>query len=456
MPNRPRNGPADVVTSRRKALQSLGGLAGLATIAGCLSRSPDAGSGKNTTTGSDDTSMTAPAFADWTYETPHDDLGAITLAPMGDPSTAAVYVGSGVPSGEDTRGSDSGHRLYALSLQDGTEQWQLSLPNAMRTTPMYGGDDGPARLYFATGPESLHGEDVTFHAVDPAKGEQAWTFTTEKRRFLYPLTTTDDAVFVGRRDDQLSQQGEFLYALDAADGHERWRIESGDAARDGHATRRGTLFVQTQQRLRALDPATGEERWRVEADQSLHGPAYANDGDRVFVGHDGVVRALAREDGSEHWRREFDFTISRVTLPRAALSDTVFVGDYDGRLLALSPLDGETRWTLPVDQNQFYPRIERTSERLFLGGAGVHALDPVSGKREWSFMAESESAVDVHASTTVFAHDARENSLYALDPESGKKRWQFAPDREIVGPATAGSVAFVAAGGVVFGLDGSA
>lgn len=102
--------------------------------------------------------------------------------------------------------------------------------------------------------------------------------------------------------------------------------------------------MKTRGAIRALDPASGDERWRGESTEAgIDGPAFGRNGKRVFVSHDGALRALSVSDGGELWRREFDFTTTAVTRPRSGAGTTLYVGDYDGRLLALSPREGETR-----------------------------------------------------------------------------------------------------------------
>lgn len=462
-------------STRRALLRALGGggVAALAGVAGCLGgtagddrrtdRTTDDGSGGDpggTTDGESDGTtddgtgeeIDPPAYARWTFRTGRGALGALTLAPG--PDGPAVYAGT---AEDDGGGGGDGHSLHALGLPDGDEEWRLDLPHAVRRGPLYGGDDGPERLYFATGPESLHGRDVVLRAADPSAGSEVWTFDSEDRRFLHPLASSDDAVFVGRMDDQVGREGEFLYALEAGNGDERWRVAAGDARTRGHAARRGTAFLATRGRLQVLDAASGDRRWAFEADRNLQGPAYDDRGERVFVGDDGVVTGRAVEDGARLWRREFEFTVSTVTTPRAAMDGTVFVGDYGGRLIAVDPLEGDTRWTLDVDGDGdgFYPGVARTSERLFASGAGVHAVDPVSGDREWSFGTDRPGSFGASVGTTVFAKSGVENAVYALDPATGDERWRFAPERRIEGLATAGDTAFVGVGGTVLALDGS-
>lgn len=427
-------------------------LAALAATAGCADLRRETGTpddpGTATPDGSPETpsetaSGDAPGFVRWGRETPHDELGLLSLG--GGPETPVVFVASGAP---DDGSTDSDHTLYALSLQAGDEKWRAGVPHPVQTAPKYAGTRESPRVVFATGRESLHGEAFGIHAVDHRSGSHTWRFDTDDRRFLYPIVTTEDAVFVGRRDDQLGESGERVYALAATDGGERWRTESGDVSPTGNARRRDTLLVNTFRRATALDVERGDERWSTEAETV----AYGNRAERVFVEADDTVRALALTDGSELWRRNFDATVSRITTPRAATDGTVFVGDYDGRLLALSPLDGETRWTLPVDSDRFRPSVERTSERLYVAGAGVHAVDPVSGERQWSFTPDIEGDVNVDASRTVFASTDRR--LWALDPETGGERWEFTPGSGFAGVANAGHLAFVAVDGTVYALDG--
>lgn len=435
--------------STRRALLT----ATIAVVAGCTGRpsgpeTPDEPGtdtpGSPTETPPESGSGDVPAFAHWSRELPHNDLGVLSLG--GGPETPAIFVGSAASDDEST---DTDHALHALSLQEGRQKWRVNVPNPVQTAPMYAGTEEAPRIVFATGRESLHGEAFEIRAVDHASGARRWRFDIDDRRFLYPIVTTEKTVFVGRRDDQFRESGEYVYALDATDGRERWRTETGDVAPRGHARRRDTLLVNTARRVRALDLDRGDERWQAEAETV----AYDNRAERVFVEVDDTVRALALADGSELWRREFDVGISRITTPRAAMDETIFVGDYDGRLRALSPLDGETRWTLTVEKAQFRPSVERTSERLYVAGAGIHAVDPVSGERQWSFTPAVEGYVSVDASRTIFASTDRH--LWALNPETGEKRWEFAPDSTFAGVATAGHVAFVGVDETVYALDGS-
>lgn len=412
--------------------------------AGCTGQRSRTDADETTTTPPTSESDDVPAFVHWSREMSHDELGLVSLG--GGPETPAIFVGSAASDDEST---DADHALHALSLQEGNEKWRVTVPNPVQSPPRYAGTEEAPRIVFATGRKSLHGKAFAVQSVDPDSGERLWQFDIDDRRFLYPIVTTGETVIVGRRDDQLAESGEYVYALDASSGDERWRTETGDVSDSGNARRRDTLFVKTFRRVRAYDLEDGDERWQTKAETV----GYDNRAERVFVEADDTVRALNLTDGTELWQREFDNGISGITTPREAMDETVFVGDSDGQLLALSPLDGETRWTLSISSDQFRPSVERTSEQLFVAGAGVHAVDPVSGERQWSFTPDVEGYVNVDASQTVFARTKQH--LWALDPETGEKHWEFAHGSRFAGVATAGDFAFVGVDGRVYALDGS-
>ena len=389
----------------------------------------------------------SPEYAAWIRETPADRFGVVSLG--GGPETPRLFVAS-AEAGED---NSEDNTLRALDLQSGEEHWHVGVDHPVQTPPMYLDADDRTRFVFATGLTSRFDVGFIVQAVDPDDRDRAWRFGPDEHRLHYPLAIEDGTVFVGRRDDHGS--GEFVYALDGNDGSELWRTESGDVVSSGHTARRDLLFVDTLTRLRALALEDGEAVWSVTAESH----AYDNRADRVFVQAEGedVVRGLAHADGAELWRRAFEFNVTRITSPRAAMDETVYVGDYGGRLLAVSPREGDTSWTLSVDRDQgFGPSVARTGERLYVAGAGVHAVDPVSGERAWVFEPDVEGYLHVEAGapSTVFAHADRR--VWALDPESGDPRWTFEPESELAGVATAGDVAFVGVDGAVYALDGSA
>lgn len=440
-PERPRRG---MPSTRRRFLAT----AAMATgIAGCAGGPVTSATPTETGTSTETTPTTTPPVGSppvrWTREFPHDAVTAPTLAPG--PDAPALYVGSDVADGGLTPTAGRDQVLYALSVTDGETVWTAPLPNPLQRPPVVAGD----RVYAVSGVESTHGTAFAVHALDRATGERVWTFDTDARRFVYPLDATEETVFVGRRDDQLGTTGEVVYALAAADGRERWHVETGDAM--GGEERFGTLFVDSGRLLSALVTEDGTERWRVATEDYVTGPAY--DERAAYYAADGTIHSRAF-DGTTRWRREADFTVTRVDRPAGGAADHVHVGDYDGRMLALSPHDGTVDWTLSVDRDQFRPSVARFSSRLYVAERDIRELDPVSGDVQWALRPAGEGSLDVHPGPgTVFVAAPRTGAVFSVLPGDGQQRWRYAP-AAYRGLATAGNTAFVTAGARLEALDG--
>ena len=81
-------------------------------------------------------------------------------------------------------------------------------------------------------------------------------------------------------------------------------------------------------------------------------PAY--DGGRVYaVSADGRLYAFEGESGAQLWREKLGNDISGGV---AVNRNNVYLGTYNGDLLALSSEDGETRWRAPLSGPDCSPR----------------------------------------------------------------------------------------------------
>jgi outer membrane protein assembly factor BamB len=124
--------------------------------------------------------------------------------------------------------------------------------------------------------------------------------------------------------------GDALYALDPADGSERWSAATG-GSNSPPAVRDGTAYAPSDEQVYAFDAESGEELWatRVGRDVEL-----AASGSAVYAtGHGTPVVALDPADGRERWRQR---GVEATTAPAVA-DDYLFVGAADGWAVALGP-----------------------------------------------------------------------------------------------------------------------
>ena len=131
--------------------------------------------------------------------------------------------------------------------------------------------------------------------------------------------------------------------------------------------------------------------WRTPIAGGYAGPAVAYG--RVYVGNiNGRVLALSAEDGAVAWVRSAnDYVYSSA----AVAERTVFVGSYDHRLYALDAVTGRPRWSVDVGER-------------------------ISG---------SPSVIGDLVYVSTLARPASDGVTIAFDVRTGQERWRFGDGR---------------------------
>lgn len=189
---------------------------------------------------------------------------------------------------------------------------------------------------------------------------QIWSAEFDKVDF--PLVVQTAGALVG----VASGKGE-VGLLDARTGEQMWRVAVGAplSAGVGHDGRSAAV-VTVENELVVLQE--GKALWR----QRLNAPSYTPPlvaGARVFVlGADRSVSAYDGQSGRRIWTqtRTGEALVLRQPGVLMAVGDTLVVG-LAGRLVGLNPLNGSSRWELPMAS----PRGTNDVERLVDMVAGV-------------------------------------------------------------------------------------
>ncbi len=257
--------------------------------------------------------------------------------------------------------------------------------------------------------------------------DHPWMFQTGKGIFSTPVIDRDGAVFVGSADHS-------FYAL-AADGHLRWRFETGD-------------IIDSAAALPDIVP--GEPS-------------------RVLVpSGDGTLYCLQRETGKVLW------TFDPRVAPRASYNNwweanialgadgTIYAGNTNFNYYAISP-EGTFRWTYETGANAWSSAAIAGDGTLFWGSNDtfVHAVRP-DGQRRWRKRTLGFIAASATLSTdgTVYI-GSFDHCLYALDAETGRTRWKFRTRDHIYSSAAlsvdaqgeTNALFFGSADGVLYALD---
>ncbi len=195
---------------------------------------------------------------------------------------------------------------------------------------------------------------------------QAWSADIGRVDFSLVVQVVGNTVGVASSEGQVS-------LLDARTGEPMWRAEVGAPlnAGVGHDGRMAAV-VTTGNELVALQE--GRELWR----QRLGAPSYTAPlvaGARVFVlGADRSVSAYDGQSGRRLWTqtRSGEALVLRQPGVLIPVGDTLVAG-LSGRLVGLNPLNGSSRWEVPIAT----PRGTNDVERLVDLVAGVARQDSV-------------------------------------------------------------------------------
>lgn len=286
------------------------------------------------------------------------------------------------------------HFLNALT-PDGDERW---------TEPITADDDSTPVPTFPVvhGDHALVGVDKEVQVFDRETGDLAWTvgvedsvegliptpdrvyvragrsicaIAAERRRWTTPFEEYPGTLAVGI-DAVFATTSRRLHRLDPASGRIRWTqelpaVEGGWAVNRLLAVPGGVLARQNSGHLYAYT-ASGKEVWRTRGIED----ALATDGNTLFAGTNGSVRALRVADGEPLWERRCEEIPGcgggRQPLSLAATADNVYVPLEDQTLAALDTRDGSVRWSQSTPE--MVERIALTTDAVY--GVG-DSLDPL-------------------------------------------------------------------------------
>ncbi|MEU1310222.1 PQQ-binding-like beta-propeller repeat protein [Streptomyces cinnamoneus] len=294
----------------------------------------------------------------------------------------------------------------------------------------------------------IHASDgPTLYALDAGDGAERWRLATDG--WVYSLKADRGTIVTGTR-------GGGVQAWEAANGELLWEMGGGQTDFEtpdcGPVIHDGTVYVWADARLRALEARTGVERWSYPVGDAASCGGVpvrllsAPDG-MVYVAAGTRVLAIDVARGDVRWRFEAPavFLSPPAFAPGPAVTGGgVYIADYLGTVYALDAATGRDRWRIATEARQSTEPVLVAAGAVHLGSGGaLYTLDAVTGTPKWRFAAGGDIiGAPVVADGRVHFGSA-DHCLYTVDAAGGQLRWKLATGGEITGSP-------VAAGGVVY------
>jgi outer membrane protein assembly factor BamB/tRNA A-37 threonylcarbamoyl transferase component Bud32 len=186
-------------------------------------------------------------------------------------------------------------RLRALEARTGEERWSYPIGDAASCggVPMRLTHTPDGHVYLSAGTRVL--------AVDVATGMVRWHFEAPAV-FLCPPTFVPGPAVTGGGIYLADYLGT-VYALDATDGRDRWRIATESrAAIEPVLVAAGHVHVGSGKGLYTLDAVTGTPKWRFQAGGEIVGSPAVAEGRIHFGSTDHLLYTLKADDGRLRWK----------------------------------------------------------------------------------------------------------------------------------------------------------
>ncbi|MFJ9132250.1 PQQ-binding-like beta-propeller repeat protein [Streptomyces sp. NPDC102256] len=284
----------------------------------------------------------------------------------------------------------------------------------------------------------IHASDgPTLFALDAREGADLWRLSTDG--WVYSLKADRGTVVTGTR-------GGGVQAWEASNGQRLWEISGAqtdfESPEAGPSVHDGTVYVWKDARLRALDARTGEERWSYPI-----GDAASCGGVPVRITHapDGYVyisagtRVLAVDVASGRVRWHFEAPAVFLSPPTfapgpAVTGGGVYLADYLGTVYALDATDGRDRWRIATESRASVEPVLVASGHVHVGsGKGLYTLDAVTGTPKWRFQAGGDLVGAPAVAEGRIHFGSTDHLLYTLKADDGRLRWKLATGGEITG-----------------------
>ncbi|MFI7501375.1 PQQ-binding-like beta-propeller repeat protein [Streptomyces sp. NPDC049687] len=206
--------------------------------------------------------------------------------PIGDAASCGGVPVRVTPAADGYVYLSAGTRVLAVDVASGRVRWHFEAPAVFLSPPAF--VPGPA---VTGGGVYLADYLGTVYALDATDGRDRWRIATESRSSVDPVLVAAGHVHVG--------SGKGLYTLDAVTGTPKWRFQAGGDIVGAPAVAEGRIhFGSTDHLLYTLKADDGRLRWKLATGGEITGSPLVRDGVVYACSKDRCVYALDAEKGT--------------------------------------------------------------------------------------------------------------------------------------------------------------
>ena len=307
--------------------------------------------------------------------------------------------------------------VYALHTNDGTLAWKFP------ATAVSGQSFYAAPILSPDGAQLIVGNfGTTLYSLDPTNGNQKWSFTRAKDRWIGPVLISGDTIYAPSSDSN-------LYALDLQ-GVLKWVFNTKGAIWSQPVTDGKTIYLTSMDHyLYAIQPVDGKKIWATDLGAAIVSTPLLDENGNIYVGTLGnEVLAVHASDGKILWRT---MTSGSIWSPPVLQNNVLYLSDLNGQIYALSVDKGEILWQHKVNGSVIGSPIF-TPKGLVVGDekGNLTALE-LNGNSLWSKTFNGKlytSPVYQSSYILVTITGSSDNLVVALDVD-GNQKWAFNPPK---------------------------
>jgi outer membrane protein assembly factor BamB len=309
--------------------------------------------------------------------------------------------------------------VYAINLNNGNEKWRYPAQPSVKIS-FY----APPALT-PDGQLLVGGYDNVLRSLNPANGQENWTFTGADNRFINNPLITAQGIFA-------PTGGKHLYALDMK-GNVKWSFATEGAlwAQPIASPDGSTIYLPSMDhRLYAIDTQNGTLKWRTDKlNASIAGTPVLSDNGMLYVGT--FASELVKIDPSTHKSISIVKTDGWVWGGPIFKGGMLYFGDLSGKFYVVDLANEKVVWSVQPDKGIVGSPLVTDTAVYFGTESGTLFAYDLKGNLSWNKpFSGSIYTTPLQIGDKILVALYKSDSLLAAMNSGGNMVWTFIPAKK--------------------------